>query len=186
MKDEQKKAFYTNIIPVVGRLEDEMVQEVINKLLELATVDKFSRLVLAINSGGGQVYQAFAIYDVATTLTKPVDTIVIGRAHSAAILVVQAGQKRYALPNSDFLLHEVGTDFNTRLTPDELKFEFNTLKKVEDRMFSILAKRCGQTEKKLFKDSRENKTFTATEALEYGLIDKIITNLPLLVQYYRE
>jgi len=179
-----REEFRSNLLTLSGRLTEERTADVINNLVEMCADPNFDRILLAINSGGGSVYQAFAIYDVIHSLSKPVDTIVAGMTHSAAVVVLQAGRKRYSLPNGDLFIHEIGTDYKERLTAHDLQNEYRNSKMVADRMLRVLSQKTGRPSKKILTDCKKSMSFGSAEALDYGLIDEVIRDLDSMIEYY--
>lgn len=179
-----RQVLKTNLIILSGRLTEEKTGDITEQLIEMNGDRKFEKILLAVNSGGGPVYQAFAIYDIVRALRKPVYTVLLGMAHSAAVVVMQAGIKRYALPNGDIFIHEVGTDYKDRLTADDLECEHRNLKTVQNRMLKILSEKTGKTVEEILGDCKNSMTFEVEEALSYGLIDEVLETVDPMIEYY--
>jgi len=181
---KSRHLFNVNLINLSGKLTEKNTTDIIDQLIEMNADKKFDRIILAINSGGGSVYQAFAIYDMIKALKKPVDTVLVGMAHSAAVIILQAGRQRYTLPNGDIFIHEVGTDFKDRLTAENLECEYRNLRIVQDRMLKILSQRTGINSEELLSDCKVSMTFEAEKAVEYGFVDKVIDSIDDMLEYY--
>ncbi len=149
---------------------------VVAQLLHLESQDAEKDISLYINSPGGEVYSGLAILDTMNFIKPQVSTICVGMAASMAAVLLSAGAKgkRFCLPNSHVMIHQVsggaqGTASDVERT---IGFMFN-LKK---RLNGILAKHTGKTEKQIEKDADRDNYMTAEEAAAYGLVDKVLTH----------
>ena len=156
-------------------IDDEVANVVIAQILFLAAKGPTKAIKLYINSPGGSVTAGFAIYDTIRYVTCDVATICIGQAASMAAVLLAAGTpgKRSALPNSRILIHQVfggsqGQAIDVKIQTDELL-------RLHGRINHVLAKLTGKTVKRIAKDTDRDYYMTAKEAVEYGLIDRIIT-----------
>jgi ATP-dependent Clp protease protease subunit len=129
-----------------------------------------------INSPGGTVNDGLlTIYDTIQFIESPVRTICIGEAYSAAAVILSAGTKgkRFAYQHSKVMIHAVQV-WGIQGSQKEIELESNRVKELNEVLMNILARHCGKTLDKIRKDCVTDKYFTAEEALNYGLIDKII------------
>jgi ATP-dependent Clp protease protease subunit len=162
------------IIFMAGPVDDYMANSVVAQLLYLASKDPEKDIQLYINSPGGAVTAGLAIYDTMQFIKPDVSTVSIGLSASMGALLLSAGAKgkRYALPNSEILLHQVLGGAKGQAT--EIEIAAKQILKIKDRMNRILAKHTGQTLSKVSKDTDRDFYLTAEEAKEYGVIDEVI------------
>jgi len=162
------------IILLTGPINDIVANSVIAQILFLASQDPKKDIQLYINSPGGLVTSALAIYDTMQYVKPDVSTICFGQAASGAAILLAAGKKgkRYALPNADILLHQVMGKASGQAVDIEILTRH--MLKVKDRLNHILAKHTGQQLKKIEKDTDRDFFISAQEAKDYGLIDEII------------
>jgi len=155
-------------------IDDRIANLVIAQLLFLDAQDQKKPIKMYINSPGGSVTDGLAIYDTMQHVTSPVSTISVGMAASMAALLLAAGAKgqRYALPNSEVLLHQVMGGATGQAS--DIKIKAEQILKLKDRLNKIIHQHTGQPLKKIENDTDRDYYLTAEEALQYGLIDKII------------
>ena len=161
----------------LGTPIDDLVANVtIAQLLYLQMSDPKKDIHMYINSPGGSVTAGLAIYDTMQFLTCDVCTYSIGLVASMGSVLLCAGTKgkRYALPNSDIMIHQVsggarGTASDVRAT---VEYMFN----LEKRLNKILALHTGKSEEQIAKDADRDNYMTSTQAAEYGLVDKVLEN----------
>lgn len=162
------------IVFLGGPIVDPVANVVIAQLLFLESQDPKSDIKLYVNSPGGSVSAALAIYDAMQYVKPDVSTICVGIAASAAALLLAAGAKgkRYALPNAEVLIHQVmgGTEGQAV----EIKIEAEHILKVKQRLNEVLAHHTGQPISKIENDTDRNFYMTAEEAKKYGIVDDII------------
>jgi ATP-dependent Clp protease protease subunit len=151
-------------------LDDHVANVVIAQILFLAAKDTAKY----INSPGGSVTAGLAVYDTLRFVKCDVETICIGQAASMAAVLLAAGTpgKRGALPNSRILLHQVFGGAQGQAT--DVKIQTDELLRMRDLLISVLAEHTGNTKKKVAKDTDRDCFMSAKEALEYGVIDRII------------
>ncbi len=159
-------------------INDQVANSIIAQLLFLASKDPKKDIELYINSPGGQVYSALAIYDTMRYIKCPISTVCVGMAASAAAVLLSAGNKgkRFALPNSEIMLHQIAIGGETGImgTASDIKIAAEQTVKIKDRMNRILKEHTGQTFSKIEKDTDRDFYLTAEEAEKYGLIDKVL------------
>ena len=163
------------IIFLSGEIESEMANSIVAQLLLLETKDPDKDITMYINSPGGSVYDGLAIYDTMNFIKCDVSTISVGFSASMGALLLAAGTKgkRYALPSSEIMIHEPSTGAN-RCKATDFDIIRNDLLKTRNRLNKILADATGHTIKQIEKDTEHDFYMDAKQALEYGIIDKII------------
>ena len=162
------------IIFLAGPINDAIANIVIAQLLFLQHEDSKKDIQLYINSPGGVATAAMAIYDTMQHVKPDVSTICVGMAASAAAVILAAGQKgkRFALPNSEILIHQVMGGAEGQAT--EVQIAAKHILQVKNRINQILAEHTGQAISKIEKDTDRDFYLNPQEAKEYGLIDQII------------
>jgi ATP-dependent Clp protease, protease subunit len=169
------------IVMVGSAIDDEVANVVVAQLLHLESDDPDKDISLYVNSPGGDVYAGLAIYDTMTFVKPDVRTICAGIAMSMGAVLLAAGArgKRSALPNAKILIHQVWTgQFGGQASDVEIRArEVLDLKK---RVESILADHTGQPLDRVSQDTDRDHFMTAPEAVEYGLIDEVLTSRPAL------
>jgi len=163
------------IIFMAGPVDDYMANSIVAQLLYLASKDSEKDIQLYINSPGGAVTAGLAIYDTIQYIKPDVSTVSIGLSASMGALLLASGAKgkRYALPNSEILLHQILGGARGQAT--EIEIAAKQILKIKERMNKILAKHTGQPLSKVTKDTDRDFYLTAEEAKEYGVIDDVIT-----------
>ncbi len=162
------------IIMVGGPVDDYMANSIVSQLLFLASKDSDKDIQMYINSPGGSVTAGLAIYDTMQYIKPDVSTVSIGLSASMGALILAAGAKgkRYALPNSEILLHQVMGGAKGQAS--EIEITAKQILKIKESMNKILAKHTGQSLAKIAKDTDRDFYLTAEEAKEYGVIDDVI------------
>ena len=155
-------------------INDTIANTVIAQLLFLESEDPKKDIKLYINSPGGSVTAGMAIYDTIQYVKSNISTICVGLAGSMAAVLLTAGQKekRFALPNAEILLHQVMGGAEGQAA--DIKIRAEHILKIRDRINQILVDHTGQPLEKIEKDTDRDFYMSPDEALEYGLIDKII------------
>ena len=169
------------IVMVGTPIDDQVANVVVAQLLHLESDDPDKDISLYVNSPGGDVYAGLAIYDTMTFVKPDVRTICVGIAMSMGAVLLAAGArgKRSALPNAKVLIHQVWTgQFGGQASDVEIRArEVLDLKK---RVESILADHTGQPLDRVSQDTDRDHFMTAAEAVEYRLIDEVLTSRPAL------
>ncbi|MBD3329823.1 ATP-dependent Clp protease proteolytic subunit [Candidatus Dojkabacteria bacterium] len=162
------------IVFVGGAIESNMANTVIAQLLFLEKEDPNADIQMFINSYGGEVNAGMAIFDTMKYVECDVSTIAVGVAASMGAFLLTAGSKgkRYALPNSTILIHQPmgGTEGQA----SDIDIAAKQILKVREKIYKMLAKFSGQKLSQIEKDADRDKYFTAKEAKDYGLVDKVI------------
>lgn len=155
-------------------IDDHVANTVIAQLLFLDAQDNTKPIKIYINCPGGIVTDGLAIYDTMQHIKSPVSTICVGLAASMASLILAGGApgQRFALPNAEILIHQVMGGASGQAS--DIKIKAEQILKIKDRLNKILQHHTKQPLKKIEKDTDRDHHMTAEEAMEYGLIDKII------------
>jgi ATP-dependent Clp protease protease subunit len=163
------------IVFLGGPIIDPVANSVIAQMLFLASKDPNKDIQLYINSPGGVLTAALAIYDTMQYIKCPVSTVCIGSAASGAAVLLAAGAKgkRFTLPNAQILLHQVAVS-GVSGEAVEVEIAAKQIVKLKEKVNKILAKHTGQPLEKIEKDTDRDFYLSAEEAKEYGLIDEVI------------
>ena len=162
------------IIFLTGEITDAVANTVVAQLIYLEAKNPNKDICLYINSPGGSVSAGFAIYDTMQYIKCDVSTICVGLAASMGAFLLAGGTKgkRFCLPNGEVMVHQpLG---GAQGQASDIIISAKHIKRTKDKLIDILSKNSGQTVKKLEKDLDRDNFMTAEEALEYGLIDKVI------------
>lgn len=164
------------IIMLSGEINDDMANAIIAQLLFLDAQDSTKDIYLYINSPGGVVTSGMAIYDTMNFIKADVQTIVIGMAASMASVLVSSGTKgkRFGLPHSQVMIHQPLGGAQGQQT--EIQIAAEQILKTRKMINEILAANSGQTFEKLEQDTDRDHYLTAQEAVEYGLLDGILSS----------
>jgi ATP-dependent Clp protease protease subunit len=162
------------IVFLADRIDDNMANIIIAQLLFLESEDPKKDISLYINSPGGSVSAGMAIYDVMENIKPDVSTVCAGMAASMGAFLLSCGAKgkRFALPNSEILIHQVlgGTEGQA----SDIEIHAKQILKLKEKMNKILSKNTGQPYEKVVKDSDRDFYMTADEAKKYGIVDEIL------------
>ncbi len=172
--DIYSRLLIERIIFLGGPVTDDVANSVIAQLLFLDHEDQKKDIKLYLNTPGGSVTAGLAIYDTMQYVKAPVATICVGMAASMGAVLLGAGQKgkRFALPNSDILLHQVMGGAEGQAI--EIEITAKHIIKIREKINQVLSKHTGQKMDKIEKDTDRDFYLTPQEAKEYGLIDEII------------
>ena len=162
------------IIFLADQVTDDLASVVVAELLYLESLDPKKDIMLYINSPGGSISAGMAIYDTMNYIKCDVSTICVGMAASMGAFLLSGGTKgkRYALPNSEILIHQPLGGAEGQAT--EIEIAANHIIRLKKRLNEILAKNTGKSVDEILKDTDRDNWMTADEALKYGLIDKVI------------
>src|SRR3990167_7048448 len=163
------------IIFLVGPVEDQIANLVIAQMLFLESENPNKDINLYINSPGGAVTSAMAMYDTMQFIKPDVRTLCIGQAASAGALLLAGGAKgkRHVLPHSTVMIHQVLGGYQGQGT--DIQIHARQTQLVSDRLNQILAKHTNKPVELVEKDTNRDYFLTATEAMEYGLIDSVFS-----------
>lgn len=156
-------------------IDDTVENLVIAQMLFLESQDKTKDIKLYVNSPGGSVTSGLAIYDAMQYVKPDVSTICVGMAASMGAVLLTAGAKgkRFALPNSEVMIHQVLGGVEGQAT--DIKIHAERILKMKDRLNEILSKHTGQKLAKVAADTERDYFLSSNEAMKYGLIDKVIS-----------
>ena len=162
------------IIFLSDEVNDQTASLVVAQLLYLEAQDPDKDISFYINSPGGSISAGMAIYDTMNYIKCDVSTICVGMAASMGAFLLAAGAKgkRYALPNSEIMIHQPLGGFKGQATDIQIHAEH--ILRIKEKMNKILAEKTGKSYKELVKDTERDNFMSADEALAYGLIDKVM------------
>ncbi len=161
------------IIFFSGEIDDALSNTVVAQLIYLEGRDPGKDISLYINSPGGSVTAGMAIYDTMNYIKCDVSTICIGLAASMGAFLLAAGQKgkRYALPNSEIMIHQpLG---GAQGQASDIKIQAEHILKIKDKMTRILSENTGRSYEEIARDTDRDNYLSAEEAVRYGLIDRV-------------
>ena len=163
------------IIFLDGQIEDHMANVIIAQLLFLEAEDPSKDIHLYINSPGGVVTAGLAIYDTMQYIHPDVSTICIGSCASMAAVLLTAGAKgkRYALPHANVMIHQPLGGANGQAS--DILIAAKEIEKTRKELYDIISSHTGQPYDKVFADADRDYWMTSQEALEYGIVDEILT-----------
>lgn len=164
------------IVMLTGQVDDALASVVIAQLLYLEGQDSEKDIDLYINSPGGSVTAGLAIYDTMQYIKCDVSTICVGLAASMGSFILSSGAKgkRFALPNSELLIHQPMISGGLGGQQTDIQIHAENMFKTRERLEKILAANCGKDYETLHRDCERDNYMSAEEACEYGLIDKVI------------
>jgi ATP-dependent Clp protease, protease subunit len=167
------------IVFLGGTVTDDLANLVTAQLLFLESEDPEREINMYINSPGGSVTAGLAIYDTMQFVKPPVSTLCVGQAASMGSLLLAAGAKgrRYALPHSRILIHQVSGGFEGQAS--DIEIHAREALRLREILNDILAHHTGQNVKKIEKDTDRDNFMSAAQAVEYGLIDEVIAGRPI-------
>ena len=176
--DPYTKLFEDRIIFLGTPIVDDIANSVMAQLLCLQSMDPERPISMYINSPGGSFTALTAIYDTMRYIKPDVQTVCLGQAASAAAVLLAAGTKgkRLALPNSRILIHQPATEGGYGQSSD-LEIQAREILRIRSLMESMLADSTGQTVEQVSLDIERDKYLTAEQAVEYGIVDDILTSL---------
>lgn len=161
------------IIFLSGEINDEIANTVVAQLIYLEAKDSDKDISLYINSPGGSVTAGMAIYDTMNYIKCDVSTICVGMAASMGAFLLSSGKKgkRFALPNSEVMIHQpLG---GAQGQASDVLISAEHIKKTKEKLTRIIAENCGQSYEKVLADTDRDNYLSAKEAQEYGLVDKL-------------
>lgn len=176
--DPYTKLFEDRIIFLGTPISDDIANAVMAQLLCLQSMDPERPISIYLNSPGGSFTALTAIYDTMRYIKPDVQTVCLGQAASAAAVLLAAGTKgkRLALPNSRILIHQPATEGGYGQSSD-LEIQAREILRIRSLMEGMLAESTGQSVDKISRDIERDKYLTAEEAVEYGIVDAILTSL---------
>ena len=163
------------IIFLGGEINDDVANAVVAELLFLESQDANKDISLYINSPGGSVTAGLAIYDTMNYIKCDVSTICVGLAASMGAFLLSAGAKgkRFSLPNSEIMIHQASGGAQGQV--EDVLIQTRLLADLNDKLVKIIAENCGKTYEQVLNDIHRDRFMTAEEAVNYGLVDKIVS-----------
>ncbi len=162
------------VIFLVGPINDHVANLVVAQLLFLESENPDKEIHLYINSPGGSISAGMAIYDTMQFIKPDVSTLCIGIAASMGAFLLQAGAKgkRFVLPNSTVMIHQPLGGFQGQATDIEIHAKY--ILSLRERLYLLMALHTGRSVEEIARDSERDKFLNAVEAVEYGLVDKVL------------
>jgi ATP-dependent Clp protease protease subunit len=186
-QDPYAKLFEDRIIFLGVQVDDASADDVMAQLLVLESMDPDRDIVMYINSPGGSFTAMTAIYDTMQYIRPHIQTVVLGQAASAAAVLTAAGTpgKRLALPNARILIHQPAVGEAGQGQASDIEIQAREILRMRTWLEETLAHHSNRSQEQVNKDIDRDKILSADEALEYGLIDQVLTSrktLPALVK----
>ena len=186
-QDPYAKLFEDRIIFLGVQVDDASADDIMAQLLVLESQDPDRDIVMYINSPGGSFTAMTAIYDTMQYIRPQIQTVVLGQAASAAAVIAAAGTpgKRLALPNARILIHQPAVGEAGRGQASDIEIQAREILRLRTWLEETLVKHSNHDLERINKDLERDTILSADEALEYGLIDQVLSsrkNLPALVK----
>lgn len=171
-----EKLLKTRSVMLSGEINKDLSEKIINQLLILEQEDSEKEIKIFINSPGGDVDAGYAIYDMVRFISCPVLMIGTGLVASAASLVLLAvpKEKRIGLPNSTYLIHQPMSGMKG--VASDIEIYSKQIERLRIKLDSVIANATGKSVEEVKKDTERDHWLFSEEALEYGLIDRVVTN----------
>jgi len=162
------------VVFLVGEIDDNVANLVVAQLLFLESENPDKEIHLYINSPGGSISAGMAIYDTMQFIKPDVSTLCIGMAASMGAFLLQAGakDKRFVLPNSTVMIHQPLGGFRGQASDIEIHAKY--ILSLRERLYALMSHHTGRSIEEIARDSERDNFLTATQALEYGLVDKVL------------
>ncbi|KIM08870.1 MAG: Clp protease [Sulfurovum sp. PC08-66] len=162
------------IIMLTGEVNDAVASSIVAQLLFLEAQDPDKDIYFYINSPGGVITSGLSMYDTMNYIKPNVVTICIGQAASMGAFLLSSGTKgkRYALPHSRIMIHQPSGGARGQST--DIQIQAQEIQRLKDTLNEIMASQTGKTKERIEKDTERDYFMSASEALEYGLIDKVL------------
>ncbi|OQX50265.1 MAG: ATP-dependent Clp endopeptidase, proteolytic subunit ClpP [Epsilonproteobacteria bacterium 4484_20] len=163
------------IIMLSGEVNDQVASSIVAQLLFLEAQDPDKDIYFYINSPGGVITSGLSMFDTMNYIKPDIVTICIGQAASMGAFLLTSGTKgkRYALPHARIMIHQPSGGAQGQST--DIQIQAQEIQRLKDTLNEIMAERTGKTAKKIEKDTERDNFMSAKEAVEYGLIDKVLT-----------
>ena len=167
-----------NIIFLGTAIDDSVANALVAQMLFLESEDPDKDIQIYINSPGGSVTSGLAIYDTMQFVKNDIVTYCIGQAASMGAHLLAAGTngKRFALPSARIMIHQPSGGAQGQAS--DIEITFKEIQRLKDNLAAALAKHTGQTLKKIMRDMDRDYFMSSEEAMEYGLIDRVLTERP--------
>ncbi len=163
------------IIMLSGEVNDQVASTVVAQMLFLEAQDPDKDIYFYINSPGGVITSGLSMFDTMNYIKPDIVTICIGQAASMGAFLLASGTKgkRYALPHARIMIHQPSGGAQGQST--DIQIQAQEIQRLKDTLNEILAERTGKTAKRIEKDTERDHFMSSKEAVEYGLIDKVLT-----------
>lgn len=173
------------IVFLIGEINFSSAARVMMQMLYLENQKRGQDIHFYINSPGGAVDDTLALYDTMRFLSSPVNTYCLGRAYSGGAVLLTAGVKgkRFILPHAKVMIHQPYGGITGQA--EDIRIQAEQIIKSKQELNRIIAFHTGQTVEQVQKDGERDKYFTAQEALKYGLVDEVLTEVPKEVRSVR-
>jgi len=170
----QKRAIY-----LWGIIDDRSAKDIVSKMMLLDADKPGEEIKFYINSPGGMVTSGMVMYDTIKLMKSPVSTICMGLAASMGSILLSAGVKgrRFVYPHSEVMIHQPSLGGYFQATSADIEIQANQIRKTKEIGAKILAQNCGKTVEQIMKDFDRDYWMDASEAVAYGIVDKIIDKL---------
>ncbi len=178
-KKLEKYFFESRSIYLWGVVDDKSAKDVVSKMLLLDNDKPGEEIRFYINSPGGVVTSGMVMYDTMQLLKSPISTICMGLAASMGSILLSGGKKgkRYIYPSGEVMIHQPSLGGYIRGVSTDLEIQARQTKRVKDMGAKILAENCGKTVEQILVDFDRDYWMNAEEAIEYGIVDKVVTKL---------
>ncbi len=163
------------IIMLSGEVNDQVASSIVAQLLFLEAQDPDKDIYFYINSPGGVITSGLSMFDTMNYIKPDIVTICIGQAASMGAFLLASGTKgkRYALPNARIMIHQPSGGAQGQST--DIQIQAQEIQRLKDTLNQILAEKTGKKPKQIEKDTERDNFMSSAEAVEYGLIDKVLT-----------
>jgi ATP-dependent Clp protease protease subunit len=177
-QDPYNKLFEERIVFLGVQVDDASADDIMAQLLVLESQDAERDIIMYINSPGGSFTAMTAIYDTMMFIRPQIQTVCLGQAASAAAVLLAAGApgKRMALPNSRVLIHQPATGDAGRGQASDIEIQAKEIMRLRTWLEETISKHSNKSVEEVNRDIDRDKILTAPEALEYGLIDQVLTS----------
>jgi ATP-dependent Clp protease protease subunit len=167
------------IVFIGQQIDDDVANLVVAQLIHLESDDPDKDISVYVNSPGGSLHAGLAIYDAMQYVAPDVSTLCYGMAMSAGSLILAGGAKgkRFSLPNARILIHQPSSGFQGQST--DIEIHAREILELRRRLEEIYASHTGQTREQVHDDMERDRFFSAEQAVEYGLVDRIISTREL-------
>jgi len=162
------------IIMLSGEVNDQVASTIVAQLLFLEAQDPDKDIYFYINSPGGVITSGLSMFDTMNYIKPDIVTICMGQAASMGAFLLSSGTpgKRYALPNARIMIHQPSGGAQGQST--DIQIQAEEIQRLKDSLNEIMAKNCGKKAKQLEKDTERDNFMSSQEAMDYGLIDKVL------------
>ncbi|AXA95769.1 ATP-dependent Clp protease proteolytic subunit [Microbacterium laevaniformans] len=177
-QDPYNKLFEDRIIFLGVQVDDASADDVMAQLLVLESQDPDRDIIMYINSPGGSFTAMTAIYDTMQFVSPEIQTVVLGQAASAASVLLAAGApgKRLALPNARILMHQPAVGESGHGQASDIEIQAAEIMRMRTWLEETMARHTNRTQEQVHKDIDRDKILSASEALEYGVVDQVLTS----------